>query len=57
VFVMDDLSTERRLAIEVAALAQQVGKHAVIADREALRRCLVYLRRAALELTSPAGRR
>ncbi len=54
---MDDLSTERRLAIEVAALAQQVGKHAVIADREALRRCLVYLRRAALELTSPAGRR
>jgi hypothetical protein len=54
---MDDLSTERRLAIEVAAIAQQVGKHAVIADREALRRCLVYLKRAALELTSPTGRR
>ena len=55
--MMDDYSTERRLAIEVAALAQQVSKAAVIADREALRRCLVYLRRAALELTNPTGRR
>ena len=53
----DDTCSERRMAIEVAALAQQVGKHAVIADREALRRCLVYLKRAALELTNPTGRR
>jgi hypothetical protein len=53
----DDLSTERRWAIEVSALAQQIGKAAIIADRESLRRCLLYLRRAALELTNPTGRR
>jgi hypothetical protein len=57
VVIDDDTCSERRMAIEVAALAQQVGKAALVADRESLRRALVYLRRAALELTSPTGRR
>jgi hypothetical protein len=57
VVIDDDTCSERRMAIEVAALAQQVGKAALVADRESLRRALVYLRRAALELTNPTGRR
>jgi hypothetical protein len=44
------IPTQRRLAVEVAAALHKAGNLALIADTEALRRSLVYLRRALLEL-------